>query len=240
MRKELATYYAMVENLDWNIGRLMDALASVDTFKDDTLTVYVSDHGDFMGSHGLIKRKEHPQEESIRIPALFHWPDQIQPGTEIDQLFGLVDLLPTLLGLASVDVPTHIQGQDFSPALRNESFEGPEAQLIEMSGNPRWNLDFLDWRGVVTREWKYAFYETGHELLYNLVDDPCELDNLADSDDENRLRLQNILLNLLEKTREPYFDVLIQHGAKPQYPVRDVGPGLRKGKIAPIWPDVIA
>ena len=239
MRKELATYYAMVENLDWNIGRLMAVLDREEAFREETLTIYVSDHGDFMGSHGLIKRKEHPQEESIRVPALFHFPGTIPAAIESDALFGLVDLLPTILGLAGVDIPEHIQGVDFSPGLRGEAFDGPDAQLIEMSGNPRWNLDFLDWRGIVTRDWKYAFYETGHELLFNLVDDPCELNNLADSDEPNRVRMQRILLDLLERTREPYFEVLIQHGAKPQYPVVDVGPGLSKGKIAPVWPDVI-
>ena len=237
LRKRLATYYAMVENLDWNIGRLMEALERRESFSE-TLTVYTSDHGDFMGSHGLINRKEHPQEESVRIPALFHMPGTIPAGTRSDELFGLVDLLPTLLGLADVDIPTHIQGRDYSPLLRGEPFTGPEAQLIEMSGNPRWNLDFLDWRGVVTKDWKYAFYETGHELLFNLNDDPCELNNLAESDEENRSRLQKLLLDLLAVTREPYFDVLIEHGASCAKPIRDVGPGMRKGRIAPVWPDV--
>lgn len=238
LRKQLATYYAMVENLDWNIGRLMQAIERLETFSGETLTVYTSDHGDFMGSHGLINRKEHPQEESIRIPALFHWPGHIPAGARPDHLFGLVDLLPTFLGLSGIDIPAHIQGIDFSPMLRGEAFQGPPAQLIEMSGNPRWNLDFLDWRGVVTKSWKYAFYETGHELLFNLDDDPCELNNLAGSDEANRSRMQAILLDLLDQTREPYFDVLIQHGTRYLRPIKDVGPGMRKGRIAPLWPDV--
>ena len=237
MREKLATYYAMVENLDHNIGRLMDALDRLDAF-DDTLTVYVSDHGDFMGSHGLINRKENPQEESVRIPALFHWAGHIPARPPRPDLFGLVDLLPTTLGLLDLDIPPHIQGRDFSPALRGESFAGPDAQLLEMSGNPRWRLDFLDWRGVVTRDWKYAFYETGHELLFNLAEDPCELDNLADRDDANRKRMRALLLDQLGSTREPYFDVLIEHGAPLEHPVLDVG-GRESGGIAPIWPDCV-
>lgn len=238
MREKLAIYYAMVENLDHNIGRLMDALGRIDAFRENTLTTYVSDHGDFMGSHGLINRKENPQEESVRIPAIFHWPAQLRAQQPREDLFGLVDLLPTTLGLIGIDIPPHIQGRDFSPALRGESFTEPDAILIEMSGNPRWGLDFLDWRGVVTRDWKYAFYETGHELLFNLADDPCELHNLVDRDEANRSRLQTILLDLLSRTREPYFDVLIQHGVRLEQPVLDVG-SRAPGGIAPIWPDAV-
>lgn len=238
LRKQLATYYAMVENLDWNIGRLLDAIERLDTFKDRTLTIYTSDHGDFMGSHGLINRKEHPQEESVRIPAIFHWPGVVPAETRSDELFGLVDLLPTILGLVDVPIPTHIQGNDCSSLLRGEPFTGPEAQLIEMSGNPRWNLDFLDWRGLVTKEWKYAFYDTGHELLFNLADDPCELNNLATTDVDTRNRMKAALLDLLRETREPYFDVLIEHGVDYRRPIIDAGKGMGAGRIAPIWPDI--
>ena len=77
MRAQLATYYAMVENLDWNIGRLCETLDSLPEFRSNRLTVYFSDHGDYMGTHGAINRKENPHENSVRIPAVFHWPEQI-------------------------------------------------------------------------------------------------------------------------------------------------------------------
>ena len=55
LRERLATYYAMIENLDWNIGRLLEAIDGVPGFKDNTMTVYFSDHGDFMGSHNQME-----------------------------------------------------------------------------------------------------------------------------------------------------------------------------------------
>lgn len=67
MRERLANYYAMIENLDWNIGRLMQAIRELPKFSN-TLTSYISDHGDFMGSHSRHSRKEHPHEKSVRIP----------------------------------------------------------------------------------------------------------------------------------------------------------------------------
>ena len=77
---------------------------------EDTLTIYFSDHGDYMGSHGVFNTKEHPHEESVRIPAIFHWPDQIPAQGPTDGLFSLVDLLATTLGLAGAQVPVWSQG----------------------------------------------------------------------------------------------------------------------------------
>lgn len=221
MRECLATYYAMIENLDWNIGRLMEALRSLPRF-ENTLTVYFSDHGDFMGSHGRQSRKEHPHEESVRIPAIFHWPSHLPKQGTTSGLFSLVDLLPTTLGLLNLAIPPHVQGTDFSPALRGETFTAPEAVLLEMVNNPRWNLDFLDWRGFVTERWKYAFYETGEQLLFDLINDPYELHNLADANPQKSAEMQAMLLRLLTQTREPYFDVLIEHGVPAEGPVVDV------------------
>jgi len=109
---------------------------------------------------------------------------------------------------------------------------------LEMSGNPRWSLDFLDWRGLVTEQWKYAYFETGHELLFDLAADPDETTNLAASEPETRDRLRDRLLELLRETREPYFDVLIEHGVDLMGPVTDVS-GARPGGLAPTWDGTI-
>jgi len=241
MRSQLATYYAMVEKLDWNIGRWREALDGLPEFRSNRLTVYFSDHGDYMGTHGAINRKENPHENSVRIPTVFHWPEQIPAqGKRDGLLFSLVDMLPTTLGLLGLDIPVHCQGLDFSDALRGQQdFAGPDAVLIEMSGNPRWNLDFLDWRGVVTSRWKYAFYETGHERLFDLKNDPYEMNNLADTDAQSREEMRSKLLQLLADSREPYFDVLIEHGVPVEGPALDVSELDIKGKLAPVWPDLV-
>ncbi len=153
-------------------------------------------------------------------------------------LFSLVDMLPTTLGLLNLDIPNHIQGRDFSPAIRGESFKRPDAVLLEMCGNPRWSLDFLDWRGLVTEQWKYAYFETGHELLFDLDNDPYEQNNLAYIDTNRRDQLRQQLLRMLADTREPYFDVLMEHGVKAEAPVLDVS-GSNPGGLAPTWKDTI-
>lgn len=152
-KRNLATYYAMVENLDENLGRLMTGLNRLERFRDNTLVSYISDHGDLMGSHGFLCRKEHPQEESVRIPYLFHWPRHLPAQGTRDELISLVDFVPTVLGLVGVDVPVHVQGRDLSAAVRGEIHQPQEAVLLEMQGNPRWHLDVPDWRGLAPGSW---------------------------------------------------------------------------------------
>ena len=191
-----------------------------------------------MGSHGVINRKEYPQQESVRIPAIFHLPSQLPAQPNRNDLFSLVDLLPTTLGLIDVAQPTYLQGMDFSPAVRNEKFTGPDSVLLEMCGNPRWSLDFLDWRALVTDRWKYAYFETGHELLFDLSIDPYEQNNLALSETEQRKHLYEELLHVLSRTREPYFDVLMENGTSVEGPVKDVS-GEEQGGLAPTWDGLI-
>ncbi len=238
LRERLAVYYAMIENLDRNIGRLLDALESIDGFRDNTITVYFSDHGDFMGSHDQIEDKGHPHEESVRVPAIFYGPGVLPCQGARTELFSLVDMAPTTLGLAGVPVPVHMQGTDFSPACRNAAFDGPGEVLLEMVGAPRVHFDYADWRGLVTERWKYACYETGHEALFDLWEDPYEMHNLAEANRAVAADMRKRLLNLLEVTREPYFDVIMQHGVRPDGPVLNISRRRRDG-IAPSWNDLI-
>ncbi|MEJ2600180.1 MAG: sulfatase-like hydrolase/transferase [Anaerolineales bacterium] len=238
MRERLARYYAMLENLDWNLGRLLDGLKHMARFRTNTLIVYFSDHGEYMGSHGLFERKEHPHQEAVRIPVIFHLPGRIPSQGLRGSLFSLVDLLPTTLGLLNLPIPTYVQGQDFSPACLGQEFAGPDSVLLEMNSNPRWALDFVDWRGLVTEHWKYVFYETGHELLFDLQADPYEMENLAQKDPTECAHMRSWLLRVLEETREPYFHILIEHGVKPDGPVINVSNRWRDG-ISPAWKDLI-
>ena len=228
----------MVENLDWNIGRLLNALNRLTTFRDNTLVIYFSDHGEFTGSHGLFNRKEHPHEEAVRIPSIFYWPDRIPAQGLRNGLFSLVDMLPTTLGLADLPIPAYAQGTNFAPLCLGEPFVGSEYVLLEMNCNPRWGLDFVDWRGLVSERWKYAYYETGHEMLFDLEKDPYELNNIVAVDTVTRNELLGQVLHLLEETGEPYFQVLINHGVKPDVPVLNIS-GKDLGRISPSWSDLI-
>ncbi len=225
-RRQIADYYAMVENLDWNIGRLLDALDELPAFHGErTCLSYISDHGELMGSHGIFCRKEYPYEEATRIPAIFHWPGQIPPQGAIDGLFSLVDFAPTLAGLAGLPTPAWMQGHDWSPRLRDEPADNePTEVLLEMTESPMWTPAYLNWRGLADGRWKYAFYENGLEELFDLDVDPCEQHNLADRQPQCRQAMRERLLALLAATREPFFEVIIQHGAPVRQPVHYLPP----------------
>lgn len=224
IKEMLAIYYAMIENLDENIGKLMTTIENLPQFKN-TLTVYFSDHGEYLGCHHFGVGKAHPHEESLRIPMIFHWPEKIPPtGINDDCLISLVDLQATILGLINTEKPIYDQGTDCSAAILGNNTISQETILVEMSGNTHGSLHTMDWRGVVTKDWKYAFYENGYEVMYNLAEDPFEMNNLAGKDPEKQTQLKELLLKQLRETREPFFDVMIEHGITPEH--RDIDVSL--------------
>lgn len=182
-RRELAGYYAQIENLDWNVGRVLAALEEVG-LAEDTWIVFFADHGDMHGSHGQF-RKTSPWEEAVRIPfVVYRW------AARYDMRHGYlsapvnhVDIAPTSLGLCGIDVPDAMRGTDYSPSIaRGRQSEGePDSAYLQLVV-PTGHGDSIDrpWRAVVTRDgWKYACLEHQPWLMFNLNEDPYELVNLA-------------------------------------------------------------
>lgn len=191
-RRELAGYYASIENIDHNVGRVVRALDELG-LADDTYIVFFSDHGDMHGSHGQF-RKTTPHEEAVRIPfiigtghgCLYSIAPQVLYGNNgaglCDALLNHVDVAPTTLGLCNVPVPGWMQGFDYSGHVRGQVPQGePEDVLIQCNmPTMHHNSVGATWRGIITRDgWKYVVAE-GHEwMLYNLKDDPYEQMNMA-------------------------------------------------------------
>lgn len=241
-RQEIADYYAMIENLDWNIGRLLNSLEEMEEFRGGrTCVSYISDHGELMGSHGLFCRKEYPYEEAIRIPAVFYWPEHIPARGLVEGLFSLVDFAPTWTALGGVRSPAWMQGHDWSARLLGKSQEaGPTDVLLEMTESPMWTPAYLNWRGFTDGRWKYAFYENRYEELFDLESDPFEQSNLASGHPELP-RFRQHLLAMLHETREPFFDVIIEHGAAPpergfHFPPEHSDMGLPTDWTGPLYP----
>jgi arylsulfatase A-like enzyme len=185
-RRDLAGYYAAIEQIDHNVGRIRDQLHELG-LADSTYIVFFSDHGDLHGSHGQW-RKTAPWEEAIRIPFLIGGPSrEHQDSSRPDVPLNHVDIAPTTLGLCGLDVPTHMEGTDYSSLVSHagggeEPSEYPDSAYLSLpvpTGHPS-SVDRA-WRGVITRDgWKYASFDDGHPwLMFDLNDDPYELVNLA-------------------------------------------------------------
>lgn len=100
-------YYAAITCIDEQVGRIMKALEEIGR-TEDTLFIFTSDHGDMLGSNGMILKRK-PHEESLCVPGIFHYPRKIKPGQVKDALFTWVDIVPTLLSLGGAAIPEGVQ-----------------------------------------------------------------------------------------------------------------------------------
>lgn len=187
-RRELAGYHAMIENLDYNFGRVRSALDRLG-LSERTLLLFFSDHGDMMGSHGHF-RKTSVYHESLNIPFLLGGavPDAYSGKPVRTQVLEAplnhVDIAVTTLGLCGIAPPPAMEGYDYAPHILEGSRPTgapPDSAYLQYC-RPAHYPNCIDrpWRGVVTADgWKYACFEGQPWVLFNRNVDPYELSNLA-------------------------------------------------------------
>lgn len=183
-RQELAGYYAQIENWDWNIGRIVDALSRLKILQNTHIMIF-ADHGDMHGSQGQFL-KTNPFEEAVRIPMILSGEESFYDGRLTGRpstLFSAVDIAPTTLGLCGLSKPDWMEGHDFSGhryAFRPRPSE-PDSMYLQ-NVIPTGHPDSINtpYRGLVTSDgWKYVCFEKQTWLMYNLIDDPYEQANVA-------------------------------------------------------------
>jgi arylsulfatase A-like enzyme len=198
----MGVYYGMVRFIDDALGHIMDALDDLD-LRQKTVVVFCSDHGDFMGEHGMQCKGGVFYDCLTRIPLIVSWPGQIPGGQREASMVNLVDVVPTLLQLQGLDVPRSMSGQPL-PAVtaappRDATFSeygagGPPFGLADLAEMPRpfgrkTLIRSLQWREaegrrkmVRTRQWKFVHDPMGdRDELYDLINDPWELENEIDN-----------------------------------------------------------
>jgi arylsulfatase A-like enzyme len=209
-RLELAGAYAMIENLDWNVGRVRAALAEAQ-LDLTTNILFFSDHGDLHGSHGQF-RKTSPWDESIRIPFVVGglYPRYEGRSGRQPALINHVDIAPTTLGLCGIDPPGWMRGHDYSGSRLpwRPQTAMPDSAFLQCV-IPTGHGDSVDrpWRGIVTLDgWKYLVLEGQLWLMFNLNEDPYELVNLAHNTRyrAQRRRLQDRLTAWIEDTGDRF------------------------------------
>jgi arylsulfatase A-like enzyme len=183
-RNELAGYYAQIENLDWNYGRIIETLAQTGQL-ENTHVFFFADHGDMMGSHGMF-RKVNPYEEAIRTPMIISGGLATYSGWEHGRrpvLSNSVDIAPTTLGLCHIGKPEWMEGTDYSHYRIQKPAAGPEPDSAYLENViPVGHPDSINtpYRGLVTKDgWKFVAFERQSWLMFNLNEDPYEEANLA-------------------------------------------------------------
>ena len=171
-------YYRVLLSVDDNVGRLLDALDS-HGLTENTIVVYTSDNGFFLGEHGLFDKRL-MYEPSIRVPMLVKFPARAKASVNRSHMVLNVDVAPTLLELAGVHVPGWMQGRSMVPLLEARMPAWRSAFMYEYYEYPAEHCVRKN-RGVRTDRWKLIhFWEQPEEWeLYDLKGDPDETRNLA-------------------------------------------------------------
>jgi arylsulfatase A-like enzyme len=219
-RQELADYYGNITGMDAQMGRVLGWLEK-NGLRENTIVCYSSDHGDHLWSHGYGKpadkwlhhtkraSKGTPYDESVHIPFLLSWPARVKAGSTTDVLFNSVDVMPTLLSLAGVEIPERVQGTDLSHAVLGSEGEEPDSVYLQIlgSGWPTRREWVGCWRGLRTKRWVYARWLNDEQVwLFDRENDPYEMKNLAgkpehaDTEKELRARLDR----WMKETDDPF------------------------------------
>jgi arylsulfatase A-like enzyme len=177
----LRGYYAHIAALDDCFQQLLDTLDAAG-IADDTIVVFTSDHGDMMESQGL-QYKLYPWEESIRVPLLIRYPRRLGRSSQRSPaLLNSPDLMPTLLGLAGIEVPPGVEGTDYSTAAAPARASMPASSAflgLPVPIGEALRYGFAEYRGVRTLQHTYARSIDGPWLLYDNENDPYQMHNLC-------------------------------------------------------------
>ena len=170
---------AMCENIDWNVGRILQKLDEL-KLADDTIVIYFSDNGpnSWRWNGGMRGRKGSTDEGGVRVPCLVRWPGRIEPGTRIPQIAAAIDFLPTLADLTGVRIKVDkpLDGRSLKPLLFQADEPWPERMI------------FSHWGGRVSV--RTDRYRLDHEgKLYDMIADPGQGRDLSESQPEVASRL---------------------------------------------------
>ena len=171
-----AAYYAMIELIDAELGRILAHLQASGA-RRNTIVIFMSDHGEMLGDHGLLEKGCRFYEGLVRVPLLVSWPGHIAEGRRCDALVELIDVAPTLLEFAGLSVPSLMQGRSLGPLLAGDGADGQHRSFVRTEyyrarGRPPGQIFATMYRD---RRWKLVIYHShGAGELYDLEDDPWE------------------------------------------------------------------
>ena len=173
-REAMACYYASITEIDQQFGRII-AFLEKDGAMENTIVIVISDHGELLGAHGLYCKNFSAYEEVYNIPMILCGPG-IKENTVCDARVGSHDLCPTILELTGAERINNPDSRSFMGLLENpECSDDFQTGYAEYFGT----RFYLTQRIVWHREWKYVFNGFDFDELYNLKDDPYEMNNLA-------------------------------------------------------------
>ena len=215
-RHYLAAYYHYVARVDTEIGLILAALENSDEF-DNTMIVFMADHGDSMTSHGLVTKHTSLYDETTRVPLMIAGPGVVGADRTIGGLASLLDVLPTLCHVAGIDAPPGLWGRSLMPWIQDAARNGSPHEVVMSQWHSEWGFTVEPGRMVRTERFKYTRYiEGGDEELFDMQADPGETRNRAAEEScKDALLLHRRLLEAFAaETADPFFSLSWQADAR--------------------------
>ena len=201
-RPMVAAYYAQIELIDDQVGRMLDALEATGQ-RDNTIVVFTSDHGEMLGDHGLQQKGCRFYEGAVRVPLILSWPARFKAGLRSDALVELTDLPVTLMEATGLAVPADAHGKSLLPILEGKADPSRHRDFVRCEYHdalPLKDGEASHANMIVDGRHKLCVYH-GHDAgeLYDLRDDPNEFRNLWDDAGSRDVKLA-LLKRLFDAT----------------------------------------
>lgn len=191
VKKSIRQTYGMISHVDEQVGRVLDTLEALG-IADNTVVMFISDHGDQLGEHGLFYKGVYPYDAHAHIPFLAKVPGTARKGRVVEDVVSMLDMVPTVLDLAGVPHPyestkddgkarpdRRLPGEVLTPVLVGDADPVRKNALVETDRRTT-NLGVVQLRMLVTNDYKLVFYAPTREvMLFDRKRDPQELKNLA-------------------------------------------------------------
>ncbi|RKD91831.1 sulfatase family protein [Mangrovibacterium diazotrophicum] len=196
-------YLRCIKSVDDGVGEILDYVKK-SGLEDNTIIVYTSDQGFYLGEHGWFD-KRFMYEESLRTPLIIRYPKEIKAGTTIKHLVQNLDFAPTFLDYAGVEVPADMQGESFRKLVSGETTEFRDAIYYTYYEYPAEHMVKRHY-GVATDRYKlmHFYYDVDEWELYDLENDPQEMHNVYGKPEY--ADIQQMMHNRLAELRTKYGD----------------------------------
>ena len=189
LKKDIAVYYGMTSLMDKYIGKILDKLDATG-LAENTIIIFTSDHGNFLGQHGLIAKGAFHYEDMIKVPFIVRYPGKVAGDKVSSAMQSLVDLAPTFLSFASIAIPGTMTGVDQSNVWLGKKESARNHIICENHHEPTTIhlKTYVDERYKIT-----VYYNRDCGELYDLKEDPSEVNNLWDNPACSSLKTELLL-----------------------------------------------
>jgi choline-sulfatase len=225
VREARRAYFGLVTYLDDKIGRLLGALEATGQ-AENTVVVYTADHGEMLGERGLW-RKSTFYEHSARVPLIIRWPGVIGGGRRVAHVVSLVDVTATLLDIGGGGAPERLDGESLIPLAKGDSARWKDEAISEYLAHG------VSGPMAMLRRSRYKLnYIHGEQPeLFDLENDPRELENLADHPD-HQATLADMQMSLLARWDPEQLDSLVRTSQRDRLLIRNALHGGRESTEA--------